>query len=80
MKVWGWLAVILVMAGLHQDFWLWTDKRLVFGFLPAGLAYHVFYSIMASVMLLLLVRFAWPSHLEELEAHDSVASGEKKNS
>ena len=32
---------ILVLALIHQDFWLWDDGTLLFGFLPIGLAYHV---------------------------------------
>jgi hypothetical protein len=61
------VLVIVVMVLLHQDFWLWKNKNLVFGFLPAGLAYHVCYSILASVVMAILVWFAWPQHLEELD-------------
>lgn len=67
------LAVLVVYA-LHQDLWFWrTARPLVFGFLPVGLAYHGFYSILASGLMWLLVTFAWPSHLEEEAArgHDS---------
>ena len=42
MKGWVWIAV-LVLALLHQDFWLWDDATLVAGFLPIGLAYHAAY-------------------------------------
>ena len=59
--------LVLVVILLHQDFWLWKNKSLVFGFLPIGLAYHVSYSILASLTIWVLVRFAWPSHLEEFE-------------
>lgn len=61
-----WLLTLLVLAllVLHQDWWFWRDKTLVFGFLPIGLAYHAAYSVAASVLLALLVRFAWPGHLE----------------
>ena len=34
-----WLLV-LAIAILHYDFWLWSDRSLLFGFLPVGLAYH----------------------------------------
>jgi hypothetical protein len=57
--------VVLVVIVLHQDIWFWTDKTLVFGFLPIGLAYQMGYSVLASLTMWLLVRFAWPSHLEE---------------
>lgn len=50
---------------LHQDFWLWrTAKPLLFGFLPVGLFYHACYSVAAAVVMWLLVKYAWPSHLE----------------
>jgi len=50
---------------LHQDFWFWRSARpLVFGFLPIGLAYHAAYTIGISFLMLYLVRWRWPSHLE----------------
>lgn len=50
---------------LHQDFWFWRSARpLVFGFLPIGLAYHAFYTVGISLLMLYLVRRHWPSHLE----------------
>lgn len=57
------LAVAAVLL-LHQDFWLWKNGSLVFGFLPAGLAYHIAYTLLAAATMALLVRFAWPSQLE----------------
>ena len=59
--------VVLVVAALHQDVWFWKSKTLVFGFLPVGLAYHIGYSVLAALTLWVLVRFAWPAHLEEDE-------------
>ena len=61
---WLLTLVVVVVALLHQDWWQWTDKRLVFGFLPVGLAYHVGYTVLASLTMALLVRYAWPAHLE----------------
>jgi hypothetical protein len=58
------ILVVIMVALLHQDFWLWTDKRLVLGFLPIGLAYHIGYSFLAALTMGLLVRFAWPTQLE----------------
>ena len=62
-----WLLAILVLVVyvLHQDFWFWTDRTLVFGFLPIGLAYHGGYAILVAGMLWLLIKFAWPEHLEQ---------------
>jgi Protein of unknown function (DUF3311) len=56
---------------LHQDDWNWKSTDLIFGFLPVGLAYHAGYSILAAIMMAVLVKFAWPGHLEESEPHDS---------
>ena len=53
---------------LHQDFWNWKKSEpLVLGFLPIGLAYHVAYSIVAALTMVVLVRYAWPKHLDEDE-------------
>lgn len=58
------LAVAALYA-LHQDVWLWrTARPLVFGFLPAGLAYHAAYCVAAAVLMWLLTTYAWPGHLE----------------
>ena len=58
-------ALIVTLFALHQDFWFWRAARpLVFGFLPIGLAYHAAFTLAASGMLWLLVRYFWPSHLE----------------
>ena len=57
--------VITLVYVLHQDLWLWrTVRPLVFGFLPAGLAYHAAYTLGISLLMVLLVRYRWPSHLE----------------
>jgi hypothetical protein len=50
----------------HQDVWFWSSAEpLVFGFIPPGLAYHVLYCLATSALMMLMVRHAWPSHLEE---------------
>lgn len=56
---------IVAMIFLHHDLWNWQSRELVFGILPIGLAYQAFYAILAMVTMALLVKFAWPSHLEE---------------
>ncbi len=66
---WLLVAIVLVFLVLHQDTWNWTNKTLVFGFIPIGLAYHILYSGMAAVVMWCLVTFAWPGHLEEEAAH-----------
>ncbi|HEV8368069.1 MAG TPA: DUF3311 domain-containing protein [Pyrinomonadaceae bacterium] len=61
------LLVIAVIAlyALHQDFWFWrTAHPLVFGFVPIGLFYQACFSGAASLLMWLLVKNAWPVHLE----------------
>ncbi len=66
-----WLALIwvIILIALHQDFWLWTNKTLVFGFLPIGLVYHALYAVAASFTMWMLVKVAWPKHLDEEGGH-----------
>ncbi len=57
---------LLVFFALHQDLWFWREARpLVFGVLPLGLAWHAGYTLAVSVIMAVLVRRAWPSHLED---------------
>ncbi len=61
------LLVLAVAAlyVLHQDYWNWRQARpLVFGFVPVGLFYHACFSVAASLLMWLLVRHAWPHHIE----------------
>lgn len=63
-------ALLLIIVGalyvLHQDFWFWRAARpLVFGFIPIGLFYHACYTVATALVMWLLVKHAWPSHLEE---------------
>lgn len=52
---------------LHQDFWLKDNGTLVFGFIPASLAYHMGFTLMAAFAWFLVVKFAWPQYPEEEE-------------
>jgi hypothetical protein len=68
------LLVIAVVAlyALHQDIWFWRNPRLVFGFIPIGLFYQACFSVAASLLMWLLVKHAWPAHLEqEIEQQES---------
>ncbi len=66
-----WLLTLMVVVVLllHHDIWFWKDNTLVLGFIPIGLAYHIFYSCLASLTMWILVRLAWPKPLEEDEKH-----------
>jgi hypothetical protein len=63
------LLTLLVIALLvaHQDFWFW-DTPLLVGFVPIGLLYHAAFCVACAVLMWLLVRLAWPRHLETWEA------------
>ena len=59
-------VLVALLYVLHQDFWFWGAARpLVFGFLPIGLFYHAVFTAACSIVLWLLVKYAWPAHLED---------------
>ena len=59
-------ALVAVFYVLHQDVWFWREARpLVFGVLPLGLAWHAGYTLAVSALMAVLVRRAWPAHLED---------------
>jgi len=63
-------ALLLILVGalyiVHQDFWFWrTARPLVFNILPIGLFYHACYTIATAFVIWLLVKYDWPSELEE---------------
>ena len=71
--------IILVVALyiLHQDFWFWREARpLVLGFLPIGLFYHACYTLAVSLVMWILIKQAWPAHLEE-EVEESLPQREE---
>lgn len=66
------IALILLLLVLHQDFWNWREYQpLLFGFLPIGLTYHAAYAVACSVLLWLLTRYLWPTHLESVQSQES---------
>jgi hypothetical protein len=71
-------VMIVGVYVLHQDYWNWKNADVVFGFLPVGLAYHAGYSILAAIMMAVLVKVAWPEHLEQVEPHESRKDGNKE--
>lgn len=66
------VIVVVVLYVLHQDFWFWhTAHPFVFGFIPIGLFYQACFSGAASLVMWLLVKYAWPSQLErEIEQRE----------
>jgi len=75
-----WLTLlILAVYVLHQDFWNWNKAEpLVFGFLPVGLAYHAGYSVLAAILMAVLVKVAWPKHLENVQPTNPEANPDQK--
>ncbi|MFN3242656.1 MAG: hypothetical protein ACE37K_14225 [Planctomycetota bacterium] len=59
---WG---LVVLLAILHYDFWFWGDRSVAFGFLPVGLLFQALISLGAAIAWALVVRFAWPTHIEE---------------
>jgi len=53
-------SLVVLLLILHQDNWLWTDGRLVFGFVPIGLVWHSGISIAAAATWFLATKIAWP--------------------
>jgi len=58
---WG---LVIAVAILHFDFWLWDSTAVVLGFVPVGLGYQAGISIAAAIAWLLVVRLDWPDHVE----------------
>ena len=60
------LALLVVLLYLlHQDYWHWrVADPVVFGLFPIGYFYHLVYTIVVTGVMWLLVRLAWPGHLE----------------
>ena len=72
------VAIVAVLYLLHQDFWFWRTPYPVFGIIPIGLFYHACFSVAASLLMWLLVTYAWPHHLErEVEGEGAEGGGER---
>jgi hypothetical protein len=68
--------VLLAFFALHQDIWFWRSAEpLVFGVLPVGLAWHAGYTLAVSVVMAILVRRAWPAHLEDAAGQAARGTG-----
>jgi hypothetical protein len=64
---WLLAALVVVFYLLHQDIWFWRAARpIVFGVLPIGLFYHACYTLAVSAVVWILIRYTWPSHLDEV--------------
>jgi len=70
--------LVLVVYLLHQDFWNWKKADLILGFMPVGLAYQAAYSILAAITMAVLVKFAWPKHLENVQPQNEDLVGARE--
>jgi hypothetical protein len=69
------LLIALVYLA-HQDIWNWKSAEPLFlGFLPVGLAYHAGFSVLCAALMAVLVKVAWPAHLEAQENNGEDAGG-----
>lgn len=78
MKLVIWILVGALVI-LHQDFWLWHDSEIYFGFIPSGLLYHIGVSIVASIVWLLACTTAWPKGIDDFESDDDTANAQAKD-
>lgn len=67
--------LILFLVLLHQDLWFWSDGRLVLGFLPVGLAYHIGLTIAAAVAWWLATMVIWPAGADVTPGTDTEGTG-----
>jgi len=66
---------LILLAILHQDFWLKNDGSLVLGFLPATLAYHMGFVVAAAIGWFFVIKFAWPKGLEGEPDSETASEG-----
>ncbi len=69
MLKWALYSALVALFVLHNDIWLWHDGALFLG-LPIGLSYHILLCVAASVVMFLLVKFAWPEQLDGHQPED----------
>ena len=65
-KLWP-LGVLIVLLILFLNFWMWDMDVLVLG-LPINLLYHIGLCVVATLSMAVIVRRAWPHHLDEEDA------------
>lgn len=69
-------ALLILLAVVHQDVWLWDDTTLVFGFLPVSLVFHVGISVAASMTWWLATVSCWPEpETDDAGAEPTTAEG-----
>jgi len=62
-RAWPLIPLGLLLI-LFENFWMWDNASIIFG-LPANLLYHITLSVLATLVMLAITRWAWPDHLDE---------------
>jgi hypothetical protein len=57
-----WTLPLLLL--LHQNVWMWSDDTLFAG-LPVNLAYHLFLCLLVTLLMLFVVKYAWPDYPDD---------------
>ena len=66
------VTLVTALYALHQDIWFWRSSTpMMLGFIPVGLFYHACFTVAVSALMWLMVKYAWPSHLEHDAAQDN---------
>ncbi len=64
----AWLFILALFV-LHHDFWQWDRiEPLLWGWAPVVLWYHVAYTVLCTLAMFLLSRWAWPDPPPEIDA------------
>lgn len=63
------VVISTILLVLHQDYWLWTNESLVFGFLPLGLFWHLCISLAAVVCWAVVSHFYWPFESDQFASN-----------
>ncbi len=61
-KIWP-LGILLILLILFFNFWMWDNNALILG-LPINLLYHIGLCVLTTLSMLVIVRLAWPHHLD----------------
>ena len=57
---------LIALFLLHNDVWLWDNPERVLG-LPIGLLYHIGFCAAATMLMALIINYAWPRHLRDTD-------------
>ena len=73
-------AVAAILLVVHQDYWLWSNKTLIFGFLPIGLFWHLGISLAAVTTWFLVTQFYWPFEHEDIDSNSMTNNDSHRSS